>query len=435
MPVFNVASVFGKKGGGGSAQTYNTLVDQLSIMENQLETDGKLSPGDYDLLLETAQKFYGTPGLNAGQRSNIEVKMSQYKKGKGNVKIKDAEDVAGLNDELQDSLTTNVRALGNNPRQFAQANHDAAMAKVARLAEMVDTLDDSGADSTKLRMEYLDSINELQEAQQVLQDMSLYQKGSAPSSKKVVYVDTNDRGEITNVSIGRPGEKGKYIPTNGVYGGLQVYGMPNGVENGNKIFRLGETTFQAPDIIEPDPENPLATRVRPLMSSDTLKQAGKVDIGKISIYKDLDENNLRVQSLIPNGGWARGQKGVIYKRNANGKYTKYVNADLEQLGVTPNNVISLPKAFESSLVGDIENTVDPTLLNLNVPTTPTALPDVGPSPAPGPALEMPPIETKTSTATGLPKTPAPTERAPQQAQGIASRAYAGAKNFLSNIFG
>lgn len=436
MPVFNVASVFGKKS-GGSATTYNTLVDQLSILENQLETDGKLSPGDYDLLTQTAQKFYSSPGLNAGQRSNIEVKLSQYKKGKGNVMIKDANDISQLNDELKDSLITNVRSLGNNPRLFAQANHDAAMAKVSRLADMVDSLDTGGADSTKMKMEYLDAVNQLQEASQVLQDMTTYQKGGAPTSKQVVFIDTNDKGEITNVQLGRPGSQSKYVPTNGVYGGLQVYGMPNGVENGNKVFKLGDNQFEAPDIIEPDPENPLATRVRPLMSRDTKKQAGKVDIGQISIYKDLDETSLRVQSLVPTGGWAKGSKGAIYQRGQDGKYTKYVNADLEKLGVSPNNVIALPKSFESTITGDVTNTIDPSLINLTPPTMPQMGP---PAPTSTMATSTPSAApTMTSTPSAIPtatsKTGQPTERAPKDAKGVAGRAYAGAKNFLSSVFG
>lgn len=440
MSVFNLSSIF-RGGGGGASQTYNTLVDQLSIMENHLETDGKLSPGDYDLLLSTAQKFHNAPGLNAGQRSNIAVKISQYQKGKGNVTIKDSGDTENLDTELKDTLVENVRALGNNPQAFAQANHDASLAKVARLSDMLDSLDNAGSDSTKVRMEYLNALNDLTDARQVLQDMSVYKPGSAPTSKRIAYVDTNDKGEITNVKFGRPGEQSKYVPTNGVYGGLQIYGRPNGVENGNKVFKLGDTTFDAPDILEPDPENPLAMRVRPLMAKDTQTRGGKVDIGKINIYKDLGAQNMQVQSLVPANGWAMGSKGVLYQRQSNGQYTKYLNADPEALGIAPNNIIKLPKSFESTITPNVTQTIDPSLINLSAPSfpggsAPTSSLAIPGGPTPPPVGGFPTTQTTSpnNVPSGTPRTPAPTERAPGNALGVASRAYQGAKNFLSGLF-
>lgn len=444
MPVFNVASVFGgkKKGGGkkGSAELYNALTDELTILENALETDGELSPGDYKLLTEHAQTLYSNPALTPTQRSNINVKISQYQKGRGVATIKQSTDTTDLDNELKDSQIENVRALGNSPLDFAQANYDAAVAKVARISDKIDTTEDAGANATKLRLEYANAINEARDAQQVIQDMSTHQKGGPPNSKKVAFITTNDNGEIVDVKFGRPGEQAKFAPTNGTYGGLQVYGLPNGVENGNKVFRLGDTTFDAPDILEPDPNNPLATRVRPLIAKDTQRQAGKTDLAQIGIYKDFDQSNMRTQSFVSEGGWMKGEKGALYKKE-NGRYTKYINTTLEEQGINENSVIAIPKSYEKSIINDVTDTKDIAALKVQ------ATPAVNAAMVGGNAgmVEQTPGDPSQTAApvTGLPgptsrvspSTNQPTERAPSSAGGVAARTVKGAKNYLASIFG
>ena len=82
MAVFNLSFLNpgNKKSSGGSG--YGIMVDQLSILENDLQSDGVLSPGDYDLLIKKAENLSTSPGLSADQRSNIAVKISNYKKTK-----------------------------------------------------------------------------------------------------------------------------------------------------------------------------------------------------------------------------------------------------------------------------------------------------------------------------------------------------------------
>src|SRR5436309_649399 len=111
MPAFDFSNITKKAG-----TDFGFLVDQLDIKRNQLESDGKLSPGDYDLLTKQAQTIYAHPGLSPAQRSNVLVKISQYTQEKKVTAQKDSNDIKRLNNNLQDDHLKNAMLFGNNPQ-------------------------------------------------------------------------------------------------------------------------------------------------------------------------------------------------------------------------------------------------------------------------------------------------------------------------------
>lgn len=426
MAVFDVS--FLNKKLRPSNQDYGFLVDQLDIMRNRLESDGKLSPGDYDLLMKEANKAYSHPGLTPQQRSNIQVKISQYQSEKSKVSLKDNNDIARLNREIKDDSAKNIMLFGSNPLQLTQAKSDALRIKLSQLSQSINNLQSAGDDATSHLNEYNSTLQEYSDALQAAEDIKNFKSGSAPSSGFVAYLTTNSRGEITDVEIARTGSRTGYVETNGLYGGLQIYGKVNQKLNGKNVFQIGNTRFSGSDLIVSDPSTPGAFRAAPLLSEDT--KAGR-NLGVIpGVYKEVDLASVRPQSYIPAGNWAESSDGFLYKALDNGKYQKYVNAKKENLGITDNNLIRIPKSFESGIIPNVQETIDASA----VPYTP---------PQPTPAVFGPSLPTASTTPPAAPalvgagtsRTPSPLERAPQSAPGIAQRAFQAAGGFLGRLFG
>ena len=434
MPVLDVSFLNpNAKRSGTGAGGYNVLVDQLSILEKNLENDGKLSPGDYDYLIGQAQKLMNSPSLSSDQRSNVAVKIAGYRKNKSTDGLKDTEDISRLNRDVTDSLRQNVTLLANQPNVMLQANADALHAKLSRLADSVNRLDQSGDDPTQHLNEYNNTLSELKDTLTALEDSEKYQAGTGqPGSKFVAYVTTNTKGEISDVQVGRVGKTG-YAQTNALYGGMQVYGKVNAKENGKNIFLIGDKRFTAPDNLLPGPDGTFTSS--PLIDESIQKGKNYKSVSGTP-YVDLDTNNIRAQNTIDAGGWALGEKGTLYQRTPEGQYKKYVNVKPEQyetLGITANNLFKVPRVLEQGILPGVSETIDGAG-GLTLPTAPVGQVQydqpIGPMPAQAGATPRP-----TPTPTPSPRTSAPTSRAPKDTKGIAGRAYDSAKSFLGGIFG
>ena len=146
MAVFDVSFLNpnAKRGSGG----YGVLVDQLSILENQLESNGKLSAGDYDYLTSEAEKLRNHPSLTNDQRSNVDVKISAYKKGKQVSGLKDTQDIGRLNREMKDDFNKNSLLFENNPKVLLKANADALQAKLEMLTDSITSREGASDDSS-----------------------------------------------------------------------------------------------------------------------------------------------------------------------------------------------------------------------------------------------------------------------------------------------
>jgi len=442
MAVFDVSFLNPKLKRSGGGSSYGTLVDQLSIKENQLSVDGKLSQGDYDSLLLDAQKLYNFAGLTTDQRSNIAVKISEYQKGKSTSRLKDTSDIDRLNREVGDDFRKNSLLFASSPQTLLKANSDALQAKLERLTDSIDALEGAGSDATSHINEFNDTLNRYNDTLSALSDMETYQPGSgAPKSNYVAYLTTNARGELTNVEFDRPGKSG-FVETNGVYGGLQVYGKVNRKELGKNVFQLGDTVFSASDYAIPDPQNPGALRYNPLTATDTQKRIGSgTSFSQAGVYKEIDPKSVRSQGAIPAGGWAEGEKGALYRRGEDGRYTKYININRENLGISDNDILRVPRVLESSINQDVFQTIDGAAM-----PAPKSYPAdfIGPipqgstrasaaAPAAASKIDYAPDAARQTVATS--RTSAPTERTPQTSPGIASRTIGAAKSYLGQLFG
>ena len=423
MTVFNVS--FANKKTQSSGQDYGILVDQLDILESTLAADGKLSPGDYTLLTQKAQQLYGHPGLSSAQRSNIEVKIASYKSSGSKSTLKDAQDISQLNNEIQDDERKASMLRGNNPVKFLEAQSAIQSAKVRQLADSINSLDQSGSDSSAHVNEYNDALTTYQDTLQALEYVQGHAAGAAPTSDYSAFITTNNDGEIVGVKIGREGSQAGYLETNGLYGGLKIYGKLNRKENGKNVFVLGNQRYSGTDVVIPGPDGTMKTST--LVNESMQKGKPGMFTTAVAGYSDMDPTSVRTQSAIRNGGYAEGSKGFIYKKNEDGTYTKYVSADKEKLGISDNQIIKLPKSMEQSILGSVTETV--------------------PTSVPAPALPVSPTMTPTTSAPATPTTtpmsrapagsppPQPTSRSPQSSQGLASRVIGGAKSFLAGLFG
>ena len=426
MAVFDVSFLNpnAKRSGGG----YGILTDQLSILENSLEVDGKLSPGDYDRLVGEATRIRNHPGLTAEQRSNLDVKISAYGKGKKVSDLKDSSDIARLNREVQDTASTNSMLFANDPQKLLRSHADTLQAKLERLTDSINSFEGAGDDASDHVNEYNETLSRWQDSLQALSDTEAYKSGSAPTSGMAAYIKTNSRGEITGIEIDADGvSKQGYVETNGVYGGLRIYGKAR-KEGDRKVFKLGDARFSAADISTPDPSNPLGFKANPLVAESSLQVpggAGSPSIARKGTVYNIDPTKLRVQGYVPANGWAEGDKGTLYQRQSDGKYKKYINADKSALGIDDGDILRVPRFMESSINSSVNETIDGAgnipLPTPSLPPTPTS--SATPSPIPG------------SLGGGEPRTPSPTERAPRTAGGIAGKALGAAKGFFKGIFG
>lgn len=425
MTVFNVS--FANKKTQSSGQDYGILVDQLDILESTLSADGKLSPGDYTLLTQKAQQLYGHPGLSPAQRSNIEVKISSYKSSSSKSSLKDSQDISQLNNEAQDDGRKASMVYGNNPTKFLEAQSAIQSAKVRQLAESINSLDQSGSDSSAHVNEYNDALTTYQDTLQALEYVQGHVAGVAPTSDYAAYITTNNDGEIVGVKIGREGSQSGFLETNGLYGGLKIYGKLNHKENGKNVFMLGNQRYSGTDVVVPGPDGTMKTST--LVNESMQKGKAGVFTTAVAGYSDMDPASVRTQSSIRNGGYAQGSKGFIYKKNEDGTYTKYVNATAEKLQISDNQIIKLPNSMEKSILGSVTSTIDSAMPAPTLPVPPTMTPttmnaSVAPTTTPG----------MSRAPAGSPP-PQPTSRSPQSSQGLASRVMGGAKSFLAGLFG
>lgn len=432
MAVFNVS--FANTKTRKTSQDYGVLVDQLDILENSLSADGKLSPGDYKLLMSKAQELYAHPGLTPQQRSNIEVKVSSYKSASTKAQLKESQDISQLNNEAQDDQRKASMLFGNNPQKFLQAQAAIQQAKVAQLAEAINTLDNSGQDSSPHTLEYNEAVNSLQDTLQALEVVESRVAGAGPSSDYVAFVTTNNDGEIVDVKVGREGSKNGYLETNGLYGGLKIYGQLNRKENGKNVFLLGNQRYSAADVVIPGPDGSL--KASTLINEAGQKGKQGVFTTAVGGYTDMDTANTRTQTTIRTGGYAQGSKGFIYQKNPDGSYTKFVNATPESLKIQPNNIINLPNSMEQSLLDGVTNTIDS-----SIPVSPTTAPTIPlpqnflqqSSAAPAsPSVGSVPQQTRLPAGSPAPR---PTESSPATTGNIFQRTVKSARGFLGGLFG
>ncbi len=436
MPQFDV-SFLNKGLRKSSSQDYGFLVDQLDIKQSQLESDGKLSPGDYDVLNGMAQKIYGHPGLTEAQRSNIQVKMAGYTKNKTVSTRNDVNDIGKLNREVQDDQRKNVMTFSNDPSKFLETQASVLSVKSGQLSDAIDQIESAGGDATNHYNELNQTLQDYRDTLSALDDVKKYDGSGNTKSDYAAYAVTNSDGQIVDMKIGKIGSQSGYAETNGVYGGLKLYGKINTKDNGQNVFKIGNDTYRGSDFVSIDPATG-AVRSSPLLSSKTT--GGKNFGATNNTGVNVDLAQVKPQQSIRDGGWIQGEKGFLYQRKPDGSYTKYVNADKTKLGITDGQILHVPRSFESGIIKDVTETVDSTATPaLPVPTT------VGPgtttpqanlattTPAQTASVVAP---AASSTPAGQPNTGgAPTARAAQDSGGIAGNIMNSVKGFFGNLFG
>lgn len=430
-------------GGGrskkGSNETYNALVDQITIEENNLKGDdpnGDLSQGAYDHLITLAEKIYTNSALDNSQRSNVAVKLSSLKSRKNASQKKRSQDTAVIDTQLQNFDRESILQHGNNPQQLLFKKKLGVERKLEMLTNIIEDKRKRGVDSPANELldfqKTLDRYNELDD---ISKSMAQYKPGSnAFVSDYVAYIKTSSKGEITDVEFGRVGDKTGFEETNGVYGGLQVYGRPNGKKDGNKIFKFGKITFEAPD-------NPIALpgggfKNNVLVSKDQQQvYAGDYStvMGKPlkEFPTDLDPKSptygqistVRPQGVVDYGGWAKGKS--LYQRQKDGTYWQYQDfAPKDIPDLSEDQVLDVPQDYEKTF--DVSKIIPKTDFNFIPP--PTSTPSLTSSTPASSSVAQP-------SASGSPRTPEPINRAPKSTQGLASRVLSGAKSYLGSLFG
>ena len=297
MSVYNVAAVFRKQ----ASQNYGPSIDQLAIWENQLASfDGKLSPGNYDLLINGYNKLLSSPGLSQQQRSDLNVKISGLEKGRSVSQFQERSGIDLMNRDFQDDMRSYVRGSGTNPQEFLLGKEFSLTAKLERLNDAINLLDspspggDPLGDPTTYFNEAEQTINELQKTQAMLNIVEDYDGKKDPESGYWAFVETNDSGEIINVDFDRTGSKSGYVKTNAVMGGFQVAGKVNREEAGKDVFILGDNRYSTPDeLIARSQGNPLA-KVNQTM---TLETSGRKIIETLA-FNHVDSSLLRVQGYV-----------------------------------------------------------------------------------------------------------------------------------------
>lgn len=433
MANFDV-SFLNKKMRKSSGGDYGFLIDQLTIKENQLASDGKLSPGDYDLLKGEAQKLYGHPGFTKDQRSNLAVKISSYEKNKKTSNLQDSENLTRLDNETKDDNLKSSMILASKPEAFMKANIASTRAKINSLSDSINNLQAAGDDASAHMLKYQEALNDYNDLLQAADDMKNYAPGGQPTSAFAAYVTTNSKGEVTGIQVQKAGSRTGFAETNGLYGGLPVYGNAK-VLNGKQTFKFGDQTFSATNILVPDPLNPGSFKNNKLVSeaSQTSVGGGRTR-ATAGAYVEVLPDSIRSQSVVPVDSYVKGSKGFIYKAKSDGTYQKIVNSSAEKLGLDINDIPSIPKEYETNLVMPrISETIDASL----PPETP--LPSTLDAGSTNPQTTTSPTSPSSPNFIGpLPKgqsrTPAPTERAPQDAAGVADKTKKSA-GFFSKLFG
>lgn len=413
-------------------QDYGFLVDQLSIQEDTLSSDGKLAPGDYDLLIGQAQKLRSFPGLTNEQRSNIDVKISQYSSDKKKNIVKDKNDIARLKRDVENDNRQINMLFGNDPSTFLSAREQLLKVKLARLSDSINQAETAGDDTSAHLGEYNETLGEYQDIVSAMGAVQGYKEGK-PQSGYVAYLTTNDRGEVINMDVGRLGSKSGYAQTNGVFGGLQVYGKINKNEDGRNVFLLGNKRFSAADIPIPDPENPLSFKSAPLFSESQIESQGGVTRGQKGSYDVIDPVSVRTQAAIPDGSYAEGSNGFLYQNVGNGQYKKIVGTTAKDLNIPETQIIKIPRNIEDSIIPRVTQTVGGMS-----PFTPSvsAGANIGGGAAVAPSQPgQQALQGQSSTLDkGRGRTGQPTQSSPATQENIFQKTLSGAKGLLSYVF-
>lgn len=364
MPTFNVSFLnpaLRKSGGSG----VGILADQLQILENSLGKDGFLSPGDYDILIEKAREIQMNNSLSADQRSAYDVKISSYERSKEIGNIERASDIERMNKALKSEAAEDVMVVGNNPQLFLEGRIASLQSKLNDLAEVINNRTATGADTTEYYNEYNATLQEYRTKMEASQAMGEFANDqSKPIQGYVAYVTTNKNGEIVDVDYGKYGEKSGYAETNGMIDGFQVYGKINYKEDGKNYFKLGGKTFTAADMLIQDPANPGSMKPTKLMA-DVQDPSGRgIATRAAAGYVNIPGATITIQSYLPNNSWAKGVNGTLYHRDETGNYKKYINATEENMQID-GPILSIPEAFEQSLMRNVRETID-----ITAPITP-----------------------------------------------------------------
>jgi len=380
MATFNVSflgpTLSSKKGSGGVGM----LADQLQILENTLAKDGYLSPGDYDVLIAKAREIQMGNALSADQRSNYDVKISNYEKLKSTSQLEKADDLKRISDENKNMNYQNNLIFGNNPVEWTRTMMDVYESNINDLQESIDRRKDSGDNATEYENELMETMAKYREVAGINEAVSNNKDFSNPIPGFVAYVETNNNGEIVNVEYAKYGAKSGYAETNGMINGVQVFGKVNVKRDGKNFFIMGNKIFQAPDILMQDPSNPGSFKPTKLVADVETKKGG-LTTGKDG-YVNLTTEQVAVQSYLPKNSWAKGINGTLYKRREDGGYTKYLNATPEDLNIE-GSIFNLPEPIESTLMSKADETIDysaPVTPDQGMNMTPTT--DLGMSIAP-----------------------------------------------------
>jgi hypothetical protein len=411
-----------------SSEGYNFLVDQIAIKRNQLEADGKLSPGDYKLLGDMAKGIYTNPSLSNNQRSNVAVQISDFESKSASEVINNTSDIDKLNRDVKETAMTAQSLVINNPELFLKTNADAVKAKIDRLDAIIDQKSSSFDHATKYQDERDEAMLDYLDALQALEDVET----KNPETNYATYLITNSYGEVVDAKVGKIGSQSGYIPTNGSYGGLPIYGKINRInESGKNVFQLGNQKFIESQNIVSGPDG--VSTQKKLLLEGTSNKGYATNAG----YIDVDMTGIRSQNEIRRGGYALGVNGTIYKKELDGNYTKFVNTSPEKLGLRDGDLYRMSTSTEQSIIPFASNTVDdmappPLKLDFNGPTGPWSEPaGMSTQPGLGGQQQAPEAQPKGRPNTGG----APEERSPESASGIAGKAIAGVKGFLGGLFG
>lgn len=352
MPTFDISGLGRKTGGSGSG----ILADQLTILQNSLSKDGFLSPGDYDVLIDMARKLSLSPGLSADQRSNYQVKISEFEKEKAVNQISQNSDIKNMNSALDNEHSQDVLAVGNNPEQFLKGRSASLEAKLNDLSEIIQRRDSNGQDTSEHMQEFNQTLRDYQDVLNTQQALDAWNKGdkSNPVPGFAAYVSTNSRGEITDVAYAPYGSKTGYAETNGMVNGFQVFGKINAKQNGSNVFVLGNQRFSAPDFMSPDPANPGSMKVQRLVA-ESMQSGDAYKRGQPG-YLNMGSDQIQTQSYVPRDSWAKGIDGTLYYRRPDGGYSKYLN--FTPPDINPKDVLTLPKVLEQSISRRVDQTVD-----------------------------------------------------------------------------
>jgi hypothetical protein len=420
-----------------SSQDYGFLVDQIAVKKNQLESDGKLSPGDYDILIGLTRQVYSHPGLTPAQRSNVGVQLSGFEKEKKTSLLSDNSNIGTLNDDVKDTNSKLVMHYGNDPTKFLAGQSALLSAKMDRLSENINNQEASGQDTSAQENELTNTIQQYNDTLQALDDVKKHAADPTYKSDFAAYITTNSQGEITDVKVDRAGTNSGYLQSNGSYGGLVVYGKPNSKDaSGTSVFKLGMQTFKESKSIGPDgqPQNSLIAGAK-----------GGYNLSN-NTPVELDPKSLKTQQSVRSGGFIEGEKGFFYQNNGDGSYTKYTGTDRDKLKARFNlqdgDIHAMPKSFVQGILpsvtktddGSVPVTMPPTTGPIN--TTGMTAPTQSQEPALAIASQTPAGAPDAQTPGGRPNTGgAPTTRAPFDSGGLAGRVMSGAKSFLGSLFG